>query len=188
MTEIKAKVVLKQKGEEAFVPVKQLMVQLKWTQSVDLDLMAFYKTKDGQAGGVFSDQYPGGNRGDLNAMPFMQLDQDAGVGATGGENQETLRITKLDDLQEVYICTLNYTDAVAGKEVSFADYDGHVMLMDDTGESFGVPLDSTDKGHVVVIAKLDNSSAIGAKLINENRVMSIGDFLGQIPGAGILSK
>ncbi|QTA80999.1 Uncharacterized protein dnl_33180 [Desulfonema limicola] len=188
MSEIKSKVVLKQKGEEAFVPVKQLMVQLKWTQNVDLDIMAFYKAKDGRTGGVFSDQFPGGDKGDLNAFPFIQLDQDAGVGATGGENEETLRITKLDDMTEVYICTLNYTDASAGKEVSFADYDGRVMVMDDSGSSFEVPLDSTDKGHVVVIAKIDTSNPIGGKLINENRVMALGDFFAQIPGADILSK
>ena len=98
MAEIKAKVLLKKKGQEAFVPIKQLMVQLKWTKGVDLDLLAFYKTKDGQTGGVFSDQYPGGNRGNLNAFPFIQLDQDAGVGGVGGANEETLRITKLDDM------------------------------------------------------------------------------------------
>lgn len=188
MSEIKAKVVLKQKGDEAYVPVKQLMVQLKWTQGVDLDLMAFYKAKNGDVGGIFSDQYPGGNRGDLNAFPFIQLDQDAGVGATGGDNEETIRITKLDDVDEVYLCALNYTDAAAGKEVSFAEYDGHVMLMDDSGESFGVPLDSTDKGHAVVIAKIDNSSPMGAKLINENSVMTLSDFFNAVPGANALSK
>lgn len=187
MAEIKAKVVLKQKGEEAFVPVKQLMVQLKWTKGVDLDLMAFYKAKDGRTGGVFSDQYPGGNRGDLNAFPFIQLDQDAGVGGTAGQNEETIRITKLDDIAEVYICALNYTDAAAGKSVSFADYDGHVMLMDDTGQSFGVPLDSAEKGHVAVIAKLDSSSPIGAKLINQNRILSLSDFFAEVPGANLLS-
>ena len=187
MAEIKAKVVLKQKGDEAFVPVKQLMVQLKWTKGVDLDLMAFYKAKDGRTGGVFSDQYPGGNRGDLNAFPFIQLDQDAGVGGTAGANEETIRITKLDEIAEVYICALNYTDAAAGKSVSFADYDGHVMLMDDTGQSFGVPLDSTEKGHVAVIAKLDSSSPIGAKLINQNRVLSLSDFFAEVPGASLLS-
>jgi uncharacterized protein involved in tellurium resistance len=179
---------LKEKGQDAFVPVKQLMVTLKWTKGVDLDLMAFYKAKDGREGGVFSDQYPGGNRGELNDFPFIQLDQDAGVGATGGDNEETLRIVKMDDLAEVYICALNYTDAAAGKQVSFAEYDGHVEVMDDKGESFAVPLDSTDTGHAAVVAKIDNSNPIGAKLINENRILSLSDFFSQIPGASALSK
>ncbi len=188
MAEIKAKVVLKQKGEEAFVPIKQLMVQLNWTQGVDLDLLAFYKTKDGRVGGVFSDQYPGGSRGDLNAFPYIQLDKDAGVGGAGGDHAECMRITRLDDMAEVFICALNYTDAVAGREISFAAYDGHVMLMDDTGESFGVPLDATEKGNVIVIARLDNTNPIGAKLVNENRVLGLGEFFDTVPGADVLSN
>jgi tellurite resistance protein TerA len=186
MAEIKAKVVLKKKGEEAFIPIKQIMVQLKWTQDVDLDLMAFYKTKDGRVGGIFSDQYPGGSMGSMNAFPFIQLDQDAGVGGVGGENEENIRITKLDDMAEVYLCTLNYTDASQNKESSFANYDGHVVVMDDRGSSVAVPLDSPEKGHVAVVAKIDSTNPIGAKLINLNNILTLNDFVNQIPGANLL--
>ena len=55
MAEIKAKVVLKTKGHEAYIPLKQMMVSLKWSSAVDLDLMAFYKAKDGPVGD--SDRY-----------------------------------------------------------------------------------------------------------------------------------
>jgi uncharacterized protein involved in tellurium resistance len=101
MVEIKAKVTLKKKGEEAYLSVKQLMVSLKWSANVDLDLMAFYKSKDNQVGGVFSDNYAGGSMGNLNSFPYIQLSGDAGVGATGGENEEILRITKLDDMAQI---------------------------------------------------------------------------------------
>ena len=50
---------------------------------------------------MFSDNYPGGTLGNLNGFPFIQLSGDAGVGAKGGDNEETLRIAKLDDLAEV---------------------------------------------------------------------------------------
>ena len=40
--ELKTKVVLNTKGAEAFVPLKGLVVALKWNDPVDLDLMAFY--------------------------------------------------------------------------------------------------------------------------------------------------
>lgn len=186
MAELKAKVTLKTKGEEAYVSVKQLMVTLKWTAAVDLDLMAFYKTKDGRTGGVFSDNYPGGSMGSLNAFPFIQLSGDEGVGAKGGENEETLRIIKLDDMTEVYICTLNYTDASQKKDMSFNAYDGGVVVMDDKGESVAVPLNSTDRGHVAVIAKIDNTSPMGAKLINMNNVMDLTGFVSTIPGANLL--
>src|SRR3989339_1334842 len=115
MAELKAKVTLKSKGDEAYISVKQLMVTLKWSTSVDLDLMAFYKTKDGKTGAVYSDNYPGGVMGSLNSFPFIQLSGDAGVGAKGGDNEEVLRITKLDDTAELYIVTINYTDAIDKK-------------------------------------------------------------------------
>jgi len=181
--ELKTKVTLKQKGEEAFLPVRQLMVKLKWASAVDLDLMAFYKTKDGRVGGVYSDNYAGGSLGDLNNFPFIQLSGDAGVDAAGGENEEVLRITKLDDMEMVYICALNFSDASSNKNSAFNTYDGHVEILDDKGESFGVPLDSKTRGTVAIIAKIDNSSFMGAKLINENYITSLNNFMEDIPGA-----
>jgi len=186
MVQLKQKVTLAEKGDDAYVSVKELMVTLKWTADVDLDLMAFYTTKDGQTGGVFSDSYPGGTLGSLNSFPFIQLSGDMGVGATGGDNEEVLRITKLDDIAELYIVALNYTDASQNKEVSFNAYDGSVVVTDDKGETIEIPLNSTDRGHVAVIAKIDNTSPMGAKLINMNDIMDLGDFIGTVPGANLL--
>lgn len=185
MTEIKAKVMLKTKGEEAYVAVKQLLVTLKWTTAVDLDLMAFYKAKDGRVGGIFSDNYAGGSMGSLNSFPFVQLSGDAGVGAEGGDNEETLRITKFDDLAEIYICTINFTDASQNRNATFSDYDGHILVVDDKGESVAVPLNSSEPGTVAVIAKIENTF-MGAKLINENRVMDMATFQQTIPGANLI--
>lgn len=186
MVQLKQKVTLAQKGDEAYISVKQLVATLKWTAPVDLDLMAFYKAKDGKVGGVFSDNYAGGSMGSLNVFPFIQLSEDAGVGATGGANEETLRITKLDDLEELYICTVNFTDASRKQNSRFSNYDAEVSVIDDKGESIAVPLDSTQPGTVAVIAKLDNSGFMGAKLINENRIMDMATFQSTIPGADLL--
>ena len=186
MAELKRKVTLNTKGEEAYVSVKQLMVTLRWTKSVDLDLMAFYKAKDGRPGGVFSDGYPGGTLGSLNSFPFIELSGDEGVGGKGGDNQEVLRITKLDELAELYIVTLNYTDAADKKITAFNDYDGSIIVMNDKGEAVEVPLNSADKGQVAVICKIDNTSPMGAKLINLNQIMELGAFVSTIPGANAL--
>lgn len=186
MAQIKAKITLKNSGEEAYVSVKQLRATLKWTAAVDLDLMVFYKAKDGKVGGVFSDNYAGGTMGNLNTFPFIMLSQDAGVGAKGGENEEDVRITKLDDMAELYICTLNFTDASQNRAASFSRYDAHIVVADDRGESVGVPLDSTQNGTVAVIAKIDNTSPMGAKLINLNKVMDFNAFQSSIPGANLL--
>lgn len=186
MAQIKAKVTLKKKGEEAYLAIQQLRVALKWTAAVDLDLMAFYKAKDGRVGGVFSDNYAGDSMGSLNAFPFIQLSEDAGVGATGGENEEVLLLTKLDELAEVYICALNFTDALQNRPQAFSSYDAYVEVRDDKGASIGVPLDSTQPGTVAVIAKIDNSGFMGAKLLNENRILDLPTFQATIPGANLL--
>lgn len=184
--ELKTKVTLKKKGNEAYLPVRQLLVKLKWRSAVDLDLMAFYKAKDGRVGGVFSDNYAGGSLGDLNAFPFIQLSGDAGVGDTGGDNEEVLRITNLDAMETVYICALNFSDASSGRKASFAAYDGHVEILDDKGESFGVPLDAKEQGSVAVVARID-TGMMGAKLVNENRILTLDAFQSAIPGADRLS-
>jgi tellurite resistance protein TerA len=184
--EIKQKVQLKKKGDEGFVAVKQLLVQLKWTASVDLDLMAFYKAKDGSVGAVFSSQYPGGSMGDLNEAPFIMLDQDAAVGGSGGDHVETLRITKLDHIAELHIIALNYTDASAQRSVNFATYDGNVTVLQDNGAALEVPLSSDTSGHVAHVCTIDNSSPMGAKLVNVNNVLSLQEFVSTVPGARAL--
>lgn len=186
MVELKPKIILKKKGEEAFISLKQLIVKLQWTAGVDLDLMAFYETKNGQVGAVFSNNYAGGNMGSLNSFPYIQLSGDAGVGATGGNNEETLRITKLDDLAQLYICTINFTEAKAKQNTAFNRYDARVLIVDDTGEAIAVPLDSETPGTVAIIAKIDNSGFIGPRLINENYILDLPSFQETIPGAKLL--
>lgn len=186
--QIKEKIVLKEKGQEANISLKQLVATLKWTDSVDLDLMGFYEAKDGRKGAVFTSLLPGGSMGDLNAFPFIQLSGDAGVGATGGDNEEVMRITKLDELKTLYIIALNYTDASQKKESKFSNYNGRVELMDDKGETIEVPLDSSEAGEVAIIAKIDNSSPIGPKLVNENRIVSLAQFKQEIPAGDTLLR
>ncbi len=177
---------LKQKGADAAIGAfKQLRVSLIWTSAVDLDLMAFYKTKDGKTGGVYSDNYAGGSLGDLNQFPFIQLSGDEGVGATGGDNREELRITKLDDFEELYICALNFTDASSGSSKVFADYDARVEVATDKGETHTVSLDSKDPGPVAVLCKFA-SSFMGASLVNNSEVMSFDAFKSSLPGAANL--
>ena len=42
------------------------------------------------------------------------------------------------------------------------------------------------KGHVAVICKIDNTSPMGAKLVNMNEIMDLGTFVNKIPGAKAL--
>ncbi|HDN25794.1 MAG TPA: stress response protein [Thioploca sp.] len=176
---------LKQKGEQANLGAfKQLKVSLIWTSAVDLDLMAFYKTKDGQVGGVYSDNYAGGTLGDMNQFPFIELSGDEGIGAVGGDNREEMRIVKLDDFDELYICALNFTDASSGAKV-FADYDARVEVITDRGESYKVSLDSRQSGPVAVICKF-TGGFISNSIVNDSEVMPLEQFKSKIPGASQL--
>lgn len=190
--EIKSKLQLKTKGETANLPtVKQLVATLEWTKAVDLDLMVWGKDKAGKAFGVYTDQLSGDSKtmGDLNAFPFMQLDKDAGVGAQGGDNKEVLKITKLDEVAELKLIALNFTEAKNNNpDASFANYDAKVTVMNEKGEAFEVPLASTEKGSVATIAVIDNSSPIGATIKREDTVTDFRTFVMNTPGADVLAK
>ncbi|GBC59865.1 hypothetical protein DENIS_0806 [Desulfonema ishimotonii] len=177
---------LKQKGANAVLgEFKQLKVDLVWTAAVDLDLMAFYRTRDGRSGGIYSENYTGGSHGDLNAFPFIQLSGDAGVGAASGDNRETLRIVRLDDFEALYICAVNFTDASAGTGNVFADYDARVEVATDKGERHTVALDSAQTGAVAVLCKFEGGF-MGTSLVNDSQVMDFKAFQSTVPGASAL--
>jgi len=156
---------LKQKGSEANVGgFKQLMVTMKWTTAADFDLAAAYEGKDGKKSLVYF-----GELGDLNQFPYMQLSGDEGVGDTGGENEEVMRITKLDDMKYVWILCWDYGKVQEGSPARFSDSDVSLSVMDDRGTAHEVTLDTGDMGNVALLATIDNSSPIGAKLVNSSK-------------------
>ncbi len=183
--DIKPQFKLEKSQASASVAVKELVVKLEWTADVDLDLTAFYKTKDGKTGGVFSENYPGGNLGTLTTFPYIELSGDAGLGASGGRNQEIIQIDRLDDMQEVRIVTINYTDAVEKRTCCFADYDGKVTVINKDGERIEVPLNSRTRGHVAVICLLECAGQ-DVNVMNINEVLSLDDFLITVPGANTI--
>ncbi len=156
---------LKQKGQEAFIPLKQLMVAMKWTTAADFDLAAAYEGKDGKQGMVYF-----GDLGNMNGFPYMQLSGDEGVGDSGGENEETMRITRLDEMNKVWIFCWDYGQMQSGASARFADSDVSLAIVDDAGKSVSVNLDSGEMGNVLCIATIDNSSPMGAKLINTSKI------------------
>lgn len=183
-----SKVVLENTGAQAEIPVKRLLIILNWNAEVDLDLMAFYKARDGRVGGVFSHNYPKGFMGDLTSFPYIQLDKDAGLDKEKGYKEEILRVANLDDIEDLYVITLNYTDAIMGRTSHFVDYDGRIVFMSDRADSIEIPLNSTEYGTVAVICKISNSSDKGAVLINVNEIMDFPTFLKKIPGSELVSE
>jgi tellurite resistance protein TerA len=204
---LKKKVTLKRKGDSVEVATfGKMVVTLNWTLEKvgvdengkdvfgpDFDLMAYYKTKDGTEGGICSSGY-NQNKADmgyLDKFPWMQLDQDdkpEDNSKAGDPANEEMKISKLDDFDEVYICVINYEDALEGNPATFGKYNGFISVVTDStnGENnFEIPLDSMDSGHVALVCKIVNTSG-KPRLINENTVMSLGKFSTAVPGAKLI--
>ncbi len=184
MVDLKAKTILEKKGEEVYIAVNRFLVTLTWTAKVDLDLMAFYKTKDGREGGIFPEDYPGGIKGSLKQFPYIKLNSHRGIRSRHPE--EILGVSKLEEFRELYICAVSYPDFIGKKQYFFNDYDAGITLLLEKRNTIGIPLTSIEIGQVAVIAKVDNSSIVSAKLINYNHIMDLPTFANTIPGGNLL--
>ena len=160
---------IKQKGgtaalEETF---KQLRVDMTWNSKADFDLAAIFEKKDGSKGMVYF-----GELGDLNEAPFIKLSGDAGIGDTvdDGGNKEIMKINKLDAIAKLHIIVWDYGAVQAGTPARFAGSDVKVAVVDDKNTSNEVTLDAGDMGNVLVLATIDNTSAMGPQLVNKSLV------------------
>lgn len=163
------KIVLEEKGASSNLPsITQLLASLTWTDAIDFDLAALYEAKDGRKGMVYY-----GEKGDLNAFPFMQLSGDEGVGDTAGNNEETMKIVNLDEIKKVHLVAWDYNRIRTGAAARFGSSNAAITVMDDKGESHQCKLVTDAVANVAFIATIDNSSPIGAKLINQSRVAKL---------------
>jgi uncharacterized protein involved in tellurium resistance len=159
---------LKQKGQETFIPLTQLMATMKWTTAADFDLAALYETTDGKIGLVYF-----GDRGDKNAFPYINLNEDSGVGDKGGNNEEVLFITRLDEIKNVWIFCWDYNRTQQGETARFSDSDVQIIIESNSGTNVTVKLDSVESGNIACVASIDNNSAEGARLTNTSKVATL---------------
>lgn len=199
---VKQKLELKSKGQAANVElsgtaVSQILVDLGWSTPVDLDLMAFIEKKDGSTFALFSDALSQDKKtmGDLNAFPFMTLSGDEGIGNkidTGSENQETIKVAKIDpDIKKIDIVALNYK--AASEKDSNASFNGlsaavkmTIVDKDNACDQVDVPLAVSDKGVAAHICTIDNSSPIGAQVVNQSSVYDLAGLISAVPAANAL--
>ncbi len=181
---LKPKVTLKRKGEAApFTFNEKLQIEMVWNTKTDLDLCLFWKTKDGQEGGVFSNEYNQNmaDLGSLDKFPFILHTGDEKTPRPGGESNEQIKVKTIDTLAELYVVVLNYDAAIDSQNVTFSEHSGRVEITTDTGDNFEVPVDDSRAGHVYVVCKIENSDA-GKKASNKGDVLTLGQAFNQIPG------
>ena len=144
---------LVQKGAEApLTPFRSLKGTMSWSSATDFDLAVAYETKTGQKGLVYF-----GDKGSTQNPPHIALDGDAGVGDAGGDNAETMTISKIDHLKHVYILAWDYTQVQSGQPARFQESDVKVSFKDDNGINYDLQLDTGDIGNVAVLAHINNS-------------------------------
>jgi uncharacterized protein involved in tellurium resistance len=145
-----------------------IAVTLSWTQAVDLDLYAFYRTKNGKIGEIFYD-----NKGSLRNFPFIKLDEDSGVGSTSGNNEENLIITSISEMDYILIAVNIFKEksifSFFKKEDSFARYDGKILVQPDTKQRVEIPLSSSENGEWCIVAGIDNRGET-PRVLNINSV------------------
>ncbi len=155
---------LKQKGHAAWIDqFKQLTISMKWTTAADFDLAAVYETKTQQQGIVYF-----GDLGNLNAFPYLNLNKDEGVGDKGGNNEEIMRISRLDDMNYVWIICWDYNMMQRGQRARFKNSDVHLTMTNEMGKAISVTIDTGELGNVCCIATLDNTGT-APKLINASK-------------------
>lgn len=192
MTEVhlKRKITLRRKGESAaFTFAGRLKVKLLWQSKTDLDLCLFYKTKDGQIGGVFSDGFRQNkdDLGALNKFPFIQHTGDDPEPAEGGESVEQINVASLDQIDTAYVCVLNYSKSVDGIPVSFSQDSGRVEITSDSGDYLEVPIDAEEQGNVYEVCSIKNQDGNNS-LMNERTVMDLGTAFDKIPGFSLICE
>lgn len=155
---------LKQKGEEAFISLKNLTVTMTWTTAADFDLAALYKTKNDATGLVYF-----GDMGKLDSFPFMALNKDEGVGDSAGDKQEVLTIAQLEEMKHVWLLCWDYNRVKVGEKARFKDSDVQLTITDQAGQNSTVEIDTNEESNVCCLAVIDNTSPSGAMLINASR-------------------
>ena len=185
---LKKKITLRRKQEEcAFTFTGKLKVKLFWSSSTDLDLCLFFKKKNGEVGGVFSNEYRGkrSDLGSLEQFPFMLHLGDNKEPAPGGEETEQINIASLADIEQAFICIVNYDAAIDQRDVTYADEGGRVELQSDSGDYLEVLADSNDEGPVYCVCSIKNNDGKYA-LKNESRVLDLSGAFEQIPGFSLI--
>lgn len=188
--QLKRKVTLRRKEKPAeFTFSGLLKVKLLWQSSTDLDLCMFFKKKDGEVGGVFSSAFrqKKSDLGSLTEFPFMLHKGDEAEPEAGGESVEQINVASLNDIDTAYVCVLNYSKAIDGEEVNFAQDSGRVEIQSDNGDYFEVVIDAEEQGHVYNVCSIKNNNGKNS-VMNEGVVMDLGTAFDKIPGFSLLCE
>jgi hypothetical protein len=188
---IRKKVQILPKKAVGFSFNERIKITLTWGTETDLDLCAFFKTKKGQPGGIFSNEYRGKRTdlGFLDKPPYIKHSGDQKEPVQGAVSSEEIKIANLEDMDTVYLCVVNYSAALDGLSVTFNEHSGKLELMSDLDDqaNLEINIDSTNEGTVYYIGNITRDGD-AYLLYNECEVMDLGDAVDIIPGFDLITK
>ena len=184
---LKKKITLKRKQEVSFTFGQRLKIKLFWSSETDLDLCLFFKKKVGAEGGVFSNEYRGrkSDLGALDQFPYILHLGDNKEPSEGNEEVEQINVANLSEIDEAYVCIVNYAAAVEERDTTYAQEGGRVELNGDTGDYLEVLADSADHGTVYLVCTIKNADG-NYMLKEEGRVMDLGGAFEAVPGFSLI--
>lgn len=150
----------------------------------DIDLCVFYKNADNITGGVFNRSYKGNKEteGFLTCFPYVCY-----IGEERPNNkyndEEIVRISKINTLTELYIVAVDYFAAVNEQE-SFSlplfldiEYKGMLPFL-----SIKVNRNESEIGPICLIASIKKDTNDNVLVTNETRFYTVEKALESIPG------
>lgn len=150
----------------------------------DIDLCVFYKNADNTTGGVFNRSYKGNKEteGFLNCFPYVCY-----IGEERPNNkyndEEIVRISKINTLTELYIVAIDYFAAVNEQEPFslplFLDieYEGMLPFL-----SINVNRKESETGPICLIASIKKDTNDNILVTNETKFYTVKKALESIPG------
>lgn len=97
------------------------------------------------------------------------MSEDLGVDDQPGDNQEILKITNLESMKYVHILCWDYGRILEGRAARFRQSDITLTVTDSNGNTYDISMDTGDRGNVAVLASIDNTNPIGAKVVNASK-------------------
>ena len=167
---LKKKITLKRKGEAAdFTFDGKLKVKLFWSSPTDLDLCLFFRKKNGEVGHMGDNKEP----------------------AAGTEETEQINVANLNEIDEAYVCIVNYDAAVEEEDVTYAEEGGRVELQSDSGDYLEVVADSAEHGPIYCVCTIKNKDGVNSLKksggdADHPEVMDLSTAFDKIPGFALI--
>lgn len=188
MITLEKKIILRRKDEQTTLNFsRELKVKLLWKSKTDLDLCLFFVKRNGEVGGVFPDEYIVEKRNlkSFEKLPFMlHCNGYVNQSQVDGENIDQIRIFNFDEIDEAYICVINYDAVMSNVDKTFMN-DTHVIMDSDSNDFVDILVDSAEKGSICYVCSIKNENSKYV-LKNVSRLVNVEEAYNDIPGFSLI--